>query len=409
MSEYRPRLAAGSLAKAAGAMPVVVLTGSRQTGKSTLVRTETPFRDHLYLTLDDLGVRERARHAADDLVRSAPRIVLDEVQRAPDLLLAVKRAVDDDPVRMPGRFVLTGSANLLLMSRVSETLAGRAAYQTLWPMTRREKLGLGRAGCWSDFFATPAAGWFDLMRNQSAPAAQWRDQARVGGYPTPSINMSRDHDRAIWFDGYVKTYLERDLQDLSAIENVIDFRRLMKATTLRLGNLLNQAELGRDIQLARPTVHRYLNLLEASFQLIRLAPYSINRTKRLVRTPKAYWCDSGLARHLSGVEELPGAYLENMVLSDLLAWQSATIPQPEVFFWRTSEDLEVDFVIEYQGRLLPVEVKATRSPGTSDVRGLVAFRDDYGSACPGGLFLYDGAETQWLSRNILAVPWHQVV
>ncbi|SRR5581483_6692465 len=283
-----------------------------------------------------------------------------------------------------------------------------AAYLTLWPLTRGEKLGFGSAGRWSDLFSTPVDDWYDFFRNQKTASAEWREEARAGGYPTPSLAM-REEDRALWFDGYVKTYLERDLQALSAIENVIDFRRLMRVTALRLGNLLNQAELGRDIQLSRPSVHRYLDLLETSFQLVRVQPYSINRTKRLVRTPKAYWCDSALALHLSGAGEPTGAYLENLVLSDLLAWKSASIPPAEVFFWRTSSDLEVDFVIEHQNRLLPVEVKASRSLGSSDVRGMAAFRDDYGDACPGGLVLYDGEEVQWLSRRLLAVPWHRVM
>jgi hypothetical protein len=391
------------------AMPAVVLMGARQTGKSTLVASEPALADHLYLTLDDLDVRERAATAPDELVRSAPRLILDEVQREPGLVLAVKRAIDRDRPRVPGRFVLTGSANLLLMQRVSETLAGRASYLTLWPLTRRERLGLGRAGLWTEIVEQPVDGWYDLVRRESAPGADWRAEAMTGGYPTPAVELGTPDLRGVWFDGYVRTYLERDLQDLSAIDNLLDFRRLMKAAALRIGALLNQAELARDAALPRATGHRYLNLLDASFQAIRLEPYAVNRTRRLIKSPKLYWCDTGLAMHLAGESSPGGAHLENLVLNDLLTWRDAQIPRPEVLYWRTATDLEVDFVIEQGRTLVPIEVKATTRPGASDIRGLRAFRDDYGARCPGGLLLHDGTDVQWLSDRILGVPWHRIV
>ena len=141
----------------------------------------------------------------------------------------------------------------------------------------------------------------------------------------PAIDLSEAEDRAIWFHGYIRTYLERDLQDLSAIDNLVDFRRLMQATCLRLGQLLNQTELGRDVQLPQPTVRRWLNLLETSYQLVRLPAYSVNRTKRLIKTPKAYWCDTALALQLGGLSEPGGPHLENLVLCDLLAWRDSSV------------------------------------------------------------------------------------
>lgn len=391
---------------------MVVLMGARQTGKSTLVQSEPFLAEHeerLYVTLDDLAARERAATSPDDFVRSAPRMTIDEVQREPELILAIKRAVDADRPRKPGRFVLTGSANLLLMQRISETLAGRATYVTLWPLTRREKLGRGRPGLWGELIAAPAEEWYDLVRSQDAPAGDWRAEARRGGYPTPAVELGSDEARALWFDGYVRTYLERDLQDLAAIDNLVDFRRLMRAACLRLGNLLNQAELGRDTRIPRPTVHRYLNLLETSFQLVRLEPYSVNRTKRLIKTPKMYWTDPGLALHLAGGGEPTGHHLEDLVLMDVLAWRDSQIPRPEILFWRTISDLEVDLVIEHRGGLLPIEVKAGGRPGPGDFRALEAFRDEYPDLFSGGLLLHDGHEVQWLSRGILAAPWHGVV
>lgn len=388
---------------------MVVLMGARQTGKSTLVQAEPFSGDRLYLTLDDLSAQERAATAADDFVRSAPRLTIDEVQRQPDLILAIKRAVDGDRPRQRGRFLLTGSANLLLMKRISETLAGRATYVPLWPLARRERLGLGRVGLWSELFEAPVEDWYALVQRQAVATADWRAEVRRGGYPTPAVELDSDGARTVWFDGYVRTYLERDLQDLAAIDNLLDFRRLMRAACLRLGNLVNQAELGRDTRIPRATVHRYLNLLETSYQLVRLEPYAVNRTKRLTKTPKLYWSDPGLALHLSGEEEPTGGHLENLVLADLLAWRDGLVPRPEILYWRTTTDLEVDFVLEHRGELIPIEVKAGPRPGSGDLRALQTFRAEYPDLCRGGLLLHAGSDTQWLGERILGVPWHRVV
>lgn len=406
---YLPRVASRLLERALASSPVVVLMGARQTGKSTLVQLEPFLNDRLYLTLDDLGVRERARMSPDDLVRSADRIILDEVQREPDVLLAVKRAVDEDRPRKNGRFVLTGSANLLLMHRVSESLAGRATYVNLWPLTRRERMGHGLAGNWSEFFSAAVSKWPELVASRLAVPASWQDEVRRGGYPTPAMELPSDDACALWFDGYLRTYLERDLQTVAAISNLVDFRRLMRVACLRLGTVVNQTGLGRDTQVPRATVQRYLNLLEASFQLVRVEAYALSRTKRLVKSPKLYWSDPGLALWLGGADTASGAHLENLVLSDLLVWRDSQIPAPEVLFWRTATDLEVDFVLETRGGLLPVEVKAATSPGFADTRGLRAFREEYRDQFVGGLLLHGGSQTHWMSDEILAVPWWRVL
>ena len=400
-----PRAAAAAVERACGVAPVVVLLGARQTGKTTLVRSMPLLSGRPYLTLDDFDLRAQAAADPEGLLARAPSLVLDEVQRAPDLLIAVKRAVDEERGRARGRFILTGSANLLMLRRVGETLAGRAAYVTLWPFTRRERHGRPRTGPWTELLKAPFDRWAGIIAAQTGPKEDWRVAARLGGLPVPARDLRRDDERALWFSGYVQTYLERDLQELRAVENLADFRRLMRACCLRIGSLMNQAEVGRDVGLSQPQVHRFLNLMEASYQAVRLPAFSVNRTKRLIKTPKLYWSDTALALFLAGESEPRGAHLENLVLGDLLTWRDLQARRPEILYWRTATGIEVDFVVETPGRLLPIEVKASGRVTHGDARGLEAFLDEYPDLARGALLLHGGAETFALSRRVLAAPW----
>lgn len=401
-----PRMVAPSLESRLRVMPVVVVAGARQTGKSTLAQELAP-GERRFLSLDDLDVVDTARRDPEALLGGNQPVTLDEVQREPDLLAAVKREVDRN--RQPGKFLITGSANLLLMRQVSESLAGRASYLTLWPMTLREQRGIGRGGIWQELLDAPDEEWRDLVADQRGEAEDWRALARRGGFPLPALHLETHQDRTIWFDGYVRTYLERDLQNLSSISALPDFRRLMRASCLRVGQLVNQTELGRDVALPQPTVHRYLNLLETSYLLVRLPAYAVNRTKRLIKSPKLYWGDTGVALHLTQETEPGGAHLENLILNDLLAWRDAGLDRVEIFYWRTSIGEEVDFVIEAGDRLVPIEVKATERPRLRDTAHLRAFRAEYGDRARAGLLLHTGTALEWLAPDVLAAPWWRVL
>jgi hypothetical protein len=276
-------------------------------------------------------------------------------------------------------------------------------------MSRREQQGLGRCGVWEELLATGDDEWLDVLAAQPHTREDWRAIARRGGFPTPAVHLSTADERAVWFDGYVRTYLERDLQSLSAIAGLPDFRRLMRAACLRLGQLVNQTELGRDAALPQPTVHRYLNLLEISYLLLRLPAYAVTRTKRLIKSPKMYWGDTGVALHLSGESEPGGAHLENLVLQDLLIWRDARLERVEITYWRTTLGEEVDFVVEAGGRLLPIEVKATGRPGLRDTAHLRTFRAEYGKKARAGLLLHTGTTLEWLAPDVLAAPWWRVL
>lgn len=398
-----PRLLSPALERAVEEFPVTVVTGARQTGKSTLVREVVDLGERRYVTLDDFDVRTRAAEAPAALLRGQEALTLDEVQREPNLLHAVKRSVDEK--REPGRFVLTGSANLLLMEKVSETLAGRAVYLTLRPLTRRERHGEGTSGRWNLLLDREPGEWQEALAEIDPAPEPWEEVARTGGYP-PVVRHHRSAEtRARWFDGYVQTYLERDVQSLRSIQNLPEFRRLMRATCLRAGQLLNQTELGRDVGLPQPTVRRYLNLLETSYQLVRLEPFSVNRTKRLIKSPKAYWSDTGLACHLAGGGVPDGALFENLVLTDLLAWRDAGTDRIEVLYWRTASQQEVDFVIEASGRVVPIEVKASDRIRPSDARHLLAFLEEYPDLAPAAVLLYTGDVVEWIADEVLAIPW----
>lgn len=253
------------------------------------------------------------------------------------------------------------------------------------------------------------AGGRDLLAGQRDRAEDWRALARRGGFPIPALQLTTEEERAIWFDRYVRTYLERDLQEITSISVLPEFRRLMRAACLRIGRLVNQTELGRDTALPQPTVHRWLNLLETSYVLVRLPAYFVSRTRRLIKAPKIFWGDTGVALHLAQVTELGGAHLENVVLHDLLSWRDARLERAELGYWRTSIDEEVDFVIETGNRLLPIEVKATARPRVADTAHLRTFRAEYGKKARAGLLLHTGTALEWLAPDVLAAPWWRVL
>ena len=251
--------------------------------------------------------------------------------------------------------------------------------------------------------------WLDVVADRRAEPEDWRAFARRGGFPDPAIHLAAAEERAVWFDGYVRTYLERDLLTLSTVASLADFRRLMRAACLRLGQPVNQTELGRDVALPQATVHRYLNLLETSYLLVRLPAYAVNRTKRLIKSPKLYWGDTGLALHISGLNEPGGAHLENLILGDLLAWRESRLDQCEVLYWRTTAGEEVDFVIETGDRLLPIEIKTSGQPRLRDATRLRSFRREYEGSARAGLLLHDGDALEWLTPDVLAAPWWRVI
>jgi predicted AAA+ superfamily ATPase len=413
---YLPRQQQDFLARAMGEFPVVVLVGARQTGKTTLVQNADIARGRRFVSLDDFAVLDLAHRDPAALLGGSGPVTIDEIQRAPQLLPAIKREVDRK--REPGRFLCTGSTNLLLMKQVSESLAGRAVYVEIPPFTWAE-MERRRASPVLD--AALAARFVrDLL--ESIPRGRGRvpvvplDEAVFrGGFPVAALSET-DGARSRWFEGYASTYVERDLRFLSAVENLVAFRRFMLAAALRNSSLLNLAQLAQDAGVPPTTAGRYLSLLEVSLIVWKLPAFTVNRGKRLAKSPRLVWTDSGLAAHLAGYRspgELAadrhwGSWLEAWIGHHLRTWASLHDARPTLSTWRTSGGTEVDFVIEAGRKLLPVEVKATARPVGSDLKGLESFLDLHPEARL-GILACACTEAHEVSSRIAAVPFERLL
>jgi uncharacterized protein len=408
MNDIRPRWFVRNLQAALAVLPVTVVTGARQTGKTTLVKSLSPAR--AYFTLDDVGVLDQAERHPDSLLADRP-VTLDEVQRTPPLLLAVKRAVDQR--RRAGDFLLTGSANLLLMGRVADTLAGRAIYLELPPFCPAEwqqrKDALGPI----DRLFAPD---FDF-REWPADTGDWPAWLLRGGYP-PALGTAAHPARALWFAAYVQTYLERDLRQLSAVSSLPDFQRVMALAAHRTGRLLNQADLARDAALSHPSTHRYLNLLETGCLVTRIRPFATNPNVALVKTPKLLWTDCGLAASLAGIKTPAeavtrpdaGFWLEQTLFQTLQTWRAMDPLRRKLHFWRDRPGHEVDFLLEQDGELVALEIKTGSTVKTSEATGIRAFRDSLkkNQRLARGVVLHAG-QGRPLDTGILALPWGWMV
>ncbi len=403
MTNYRPRALAPPLARRAlRDMPVVVVTGLRQSGKSTFLLREKGLAGRRYLTLDDPALLAAARADPQAFVRSDEPLTIDEAQKCPELLTAIKREVDR--ARRPGRYLLSGSANFALLEGITESLAGRALYLTLHPFTRRELAGRLSAPPFVRQAFDAGAPPQRRARAAVSPQAILR-----GGLPPVCLGEARQP--ALWFKGYEQTYLERDVRALARIGDLMPFRTLLQLAALRTAQVLSASELARDAKLNAATVARYLSLLEASFVIRRVAPFLANRASRLIKSPKLYLADSGLACHLAGVDEarlragdpMSGALLETYAAQNLAAILDAEWPEARLAYWHVQGRHEVDFVIEAGRECLAVEVKATSRWDERDLAGLRAFLANT-PACRAALLAYGGAETVKLGERLWAAP-----
>lgn len=395
-----------NIQKALSDTPVVLLSGARQTGKSTLAKWITeeshPAR---YVTLDDAAVFASIKQDPAGFIQGLEgAVVIDEVQRVPELFSAIKLSVDRK--RDPGRFLLTGSANVLLLPRLSDSLAGRMEILTLWPFSQGEWEGGG------DVFVDNLFHDQVPLVKSSENRSGLMQRLLTGGYPE-MLNRVKPARRRAWFSAYTTTILQRDVKDLAQIDGLISFPRLFSLLAARIGTILNIAELSRSSGLPQTTLKRYMALLEMIFLTVQLPPWSGNFSKRLVKTPKLYLNDTGLAAHLLGVyseemlgdSRLLGPLLENFVLLELLKQASWSETQPRLFYFRTQAGQEIDVVMEDPaGRIVGIEIKAAATLTRRDFAALKDFSENMGDTFHRGIILYTGSEPVSFGRNLHALP-----
>lgn len=387
--------------------PVVLLNGARQSGKSTLVKKiASDIHPARYLTLDDAGVLAAAKYDPAEFIAGLDgNIVIDEVQRAPELFLAIKAEVDRD--RAPGRFLLTGSANVMLLPKLSESLAGRMEILTLWPLSQGEIEGVGE-------------GFIDAVFGDKLPSFSKTTEDRtqtikrllLGGYPEV-IGRATLSRRKAWFGSYITTILQRDVRDLAHIEGLTILPRVLSLIAARAASLLNFSELSRSIAIPQTTLKRYMSLLETTFLFQPLPAWSGNLGKRLVKAPKVMLNDTGLVSNLIGLYEdgvethqgIIGAVLENFVAMELRKQEAWSKIQPQVFHFRTQTGQEFDIALENAaGKVVGIETKASKSVNAQDFKGLQTMSESLGPRFHRGIVLYTGSEGIPFGKNMQALP-----
>ena len=398
---YIPRSLEPVLKKAVNQFPVAVLVGPRQSGKTTLLK-------HLYgekypiVSLEPPDVRMAARNDPRGFLNLyPPPVVFDEIQYAPGLLPYIKEQVDAHRDRS-GQYLLTGSQNLLLMQQVTESLAGRAAVLKLLPMSRWE----------INHHPQRALPW-EKGNAPSLPVQPIRELWQYilrGSYPEIVANPERD--ARLWQASYVQTYLERDVRNLRNIGDLTLFQTFLRALAARSAQVLNLSDLAREIGVSVNTTKNWISILEASFQIFILRPYFANIGKRLVKSPKVYFTDTGLLCYLVGLRDIEhaasgpmgGAIFENLVVSELFKIYIHRGEEPALYYWRTAAGSEVDLVIETQDQLLPIEIKQSETPRPEMAKEIINFRKDFEGKAGQGYIIHPGSTTLPLGKGVVTLP-----
>jgi predicted AAA+ superfamily ATPase len=397
------------LADALSDTPVVVINGARQSGKSTLVQSlaGAQAQPRRYLTLDDPAILNAAKSDPAGFINGLQgAVTLDEVQRAPEIFLPIKAAVDRD--RQPGRFLLTGSADVMLLPGMADSLAGRMEVLSLWPLSAAEVVDSPHINRADALFS----GDMSALNVLPCDRPELIAHLLAGGFPD-AVARTVATRRTAWFDAYVQAMLQRDVRDLANIEQLTEIPNLLQLLATRSATLLNFAELSRTAGIAQSTLKRYFALLEMLFLVVRVPPWERNPGKRLVKAPKVFLPDSGLLCHflaataesLSTKPGLPGGAVETLVLSELLKHVAFSRQGLSMWHYRTQSNIEVDFILENRmGQITGIEVKSSATVDAKDFKGLRHLQETESAIFQRGIVLYAGREVVPFGDSLWAVP-----
>ena len=403
-SIMQPRTLTQALKRAIKTFPAIVVTGPRQSGKTTLLKTLYE-KSHRFISLENPDIRIRAKEdPLGFLEQYQPPVIIDEIQYVPELLSYVKTRIDED--RKPGQWLLTGSQNFTLMQGVSQSLAGRAAILTLLPFSFREKIG--RA-----YENTEVISW--LKNAGKNPSLTYKTSVSEfilrGCYP--EITIKESVDRELWCSSYISTYLERDVRNLAHVGDLSQFERFLRLCAVRTGQILNLSEMARDIGVSVPTAKRWISVLEAGYQIFLLYPYYKNFGKRLIKSPKLYFSDTALACYLLGIhapETLMqssnfGHIFETMIVNDVVKRFFHSGQMPSLFYLRTRDGFEIDLVIEEAEKLHLFEIKSTATVTLHHAAAVMKFKKAFPSLIQQAGIISNTVDDFILTQGIKNYSW----
>ncbi len=408
---FLPRALARTIRKAMRSFPAIVVTGPRQSGKTTLLR-EIGRETHAFVSLEAPDVRIRAKEDPRAfLERHPPPVIIDEIQYVPELLSYIKTRIDER--RRPGQWLLTGSQSFVLMQGISQSLAGRAAVLSLLPFSLSERMGRGDE-------TRDVPGWLSRQGRPSPPAAASKSGALAdillrGFYP--EIASRPEVDRQLWCASYISTYLERDVRNLAQIGDFASFERFVRLCAIRTGQILNLSDLARETGVSVPTARRWLSVLETGYQVYLLPPFYRNLGKRLVKSPKLYFGDTGLSTYLLGLHgreallDSPsfGPVFETFVVTDALKRFRHSGQLPSLYYLRTRDGLEADLVVEMGQKLHLFEIKAAMTILPRHASSLVRLKGDLGTQVAGAYVISAGDEDFPLGNGVMNVGWRNAL